>query len=78
MAKDGHAIGKRYLSTTPAGPFMVLQLYTVLNLSKPSLLTTKSGDIIIPILEENYRGQGEVRKKARLKCFVKCKVMCKC
>lgn len=48
------------------------------NLSELSLLTTKSGNIIMPTSWENYGGEGEVMRKVRLKCFVKCKVMCKC
>lgn len=48
------------------------------NLSEPSALTSKSGDIIIPVLEENDRGEGEGTQEVRSECFVKCADVCRC
>lgn len=79
MAEDGHSIRKDYLSTTVMGSLMALRCFAQsYNLSEPSLLTTKSGDIIITIPKETYHGEREVMRKVRVKCFVKCENVCKC
>lgn len=54
-------------------PLPAMKLFTVLEPSEASLLTTKSGNIIIPSPQENYGGEGEVMRKVRLKCFVNVK-----
>lgn len=60
------------------GPFYGYKTAQSYNLSEPCLFTTKSGNIIKATPEENYHGEGEVMRKVRLKCFVKCKNVCKC
>lgn len=39
---------------------------------------SKSRGIVLPRLQENYDGEGEVKRKVRLKCCAKYKGLCKC